>query len=164
MLPSRVHFPDSVLGRPFLRVAVAVVVLLACAACGGGSGTPLAQPAPGGGELAPDALTGVPKPGGAFPFQPPVHQRGAWTQSFDVHGLGPPDAMQFYLNALAGDWKLSKPPAVVGHCETAATTLTNGCTYRAVWTGSSERLKVTAGPDGAPDGGTELNLVLSPVT
>lgn len=126
--------------------------------------TPLAQPAPGGGELAPGVFTGVPKPGGAFPLEPPVYQGGAWAQSFDVHGLGPPDAMQFYVAALSGGWRLSKPPAVVGHCETAVTTLTNGCTYRAVWTASSERLEVTAGPDGASDGGTELNLVLSSVT
>jgi hypothetical protein len=43
-------------------------------------------------------------------------------------------------------------------------TLANDCTFRAVSTGSSERLEVTAGPDGSSDLGTQLNLVLSPVT
>ena len=159
---------------PRVGVLLAAVVMLALGAGGGsstGSGSSdaaasSAQPALSG-DFVPNALADLPTPGGAELLGPATVQGDAWTESFEVVGLGSAETMQFYASSLTSPWTQTTPIAALGNCNSPALSGT-GCTYRVVWNRSALQLEVTAGPDVqvVSDGGdsgnaTQLNLVLT---
>ena len=151
-------------GAVLLLVAAAMLTLAACDGASNpddsAAATPGAQPESGGGFL-PTQVANLPVPGGAKRLSPATEQDGIWTESFDVAGLSPAGTMQFYTQNLTGDWRPAERPTVIAACTSPA--VRTGDTCRGVWTTTTLRLEVTAGPDDTTAGETQLNLVLASV-
>jgi hypothetical protein len=159
------------LRRPLAGLAI-VLLALALGACGG-HGTSddtaaLSDAEPSSGDpgspqgFAPGDLVDLVKPGNSTPTSPATVDQGAWSQSFEVVSLDPPEVIQFYEQQLSPEWDEQEDAAPLGGCEPSNVPAEDdGCSYQGTWAKGTERLEITASPDSGGD--TELNLQLSQV-
>lgn len=95
------------------QLVVLAVVLLAVAtlvsACGGGPATAAAD------RIEPSALGDVPIPADATPSGPPVADGATTTRSFEVTGMTPEQAVDFYVTGgPAQGWSVETEPHPTG--------------------------------------------------
>lgn len=106
-------------------------------------------------------LQGLPVPDGAQVIAPVAEVDSVFTQTIEVAGMTPEDAMEFYESSLADRWELVVEPAVVGLGEEVQPG-SEARVYQAGWTtGEQDLLVATREGDNVQD--TYVDLVLGPV-
>lgn len=157
MKTSRASRPN----RPrHVGVALAVVVILAFAGCGGDDPPPDADqgavPDVADTGFAPDAFDDVTIPAGATPVNAATEEDGVVAQTYEITGRSPEQVLSDFAASLPGEgWDVAMPPEPSG---------TQG--WRGEWVRDDEVLTISAAPFDPADGArvSQFSLVLSQST